>query len=173
MRNFIAAAAVLALLASATPASAQIRLGVAGGPSTPVGGLSDVVNPGVHGGLVLNVGLPLIPISVRGELMVQRLPGAGDGAALDQVWGAANGRLDLLPLPLVGVYVTAGAGLYSSRFDPNPLATPERTTDPGINIGVGADIQLFVVRPFIEARYHRVLTDPARGFVPITVGVFF
>jgi hypothetical protein len=172
MRKLIAVAAA-ALLAHAAPASAQISLGVAGGPSTPAGGLSDVVNPGLHGGLVLDLGLPLIPIAVRGEVMVQRLPGAGERDAFDLVWAAANGRLDLLPLPLIGVYVTGGAGLYSSRFDPNPLVSPERATDAGINIGVGGDLNLFLVRPFIEARYHRVLTSPGRGFVPITLGVYF
>jgi hypothetical protein len=171
MRHSVVVAAILIL--AAAPASGQISLGVAAGPTTPLGSLAEMVNPGLHGGVVLNIGLPLIPIAARGELMFQRLPGAGGNRDFDQVWAAANGRLDLLPLPLLGAYVTGGPGLYSSSYDAEPQAATQRSTNAGINIGVGVELNLMLLRPFIEARYHRVLTDPARAFAPITAGIYF
>jgi hypothetical protein len=173
MRHRSHVVALLLLLACAAPGWGQVSLGVAGGPSSPVGGLGDVVNPGLHAGLVVDLGLPLIPIALRGEVMYQRLPGVGANPAFNQVWAAANGRLDLLPLPLLGLYVTGGPGIYSSSFSTVPGGDSTRSNDVGINLGVGADVNLFMVRPFVELRYHRVLTDPARAFVPLTVGVFF
>jgi hypothetical protein len=124
---------------------------------------------------VLELGLPLIPIAVRGEAMIQRLSGSGTGSGdgADMAWGAVNGRLDLLPLPLIGAYVTAGGGLYSSRFPSGTTTPTSRSTDPGINVGVGAELNLFVLRSFVEVRYHRVMTDPARAFIPVTVGLYF
>jgi hypothetical protein len=166
-------AALCALLVLGQPVHAQVSIGVAGGPSTPLGSLSDAVKPGFHGGVVLDLRVPLLPLAVRGEAMVQRLPGAGGMDPYDVMWGAANGRFDVLPLPMVGAYVTGGAGLYSSRFNADQGAAGERTTSAGLNLGIGADLNLLVIRPFIEARYHRVLSDPARAFLPITFGVYF
>jgi hypothetical protein len=166
-------AAACALLALNQPAEAQVSIGVAGGPSTPVGSLGDLVRPGLHAGVVLDVGLPLIPLGARGEAMFQRLPGGGGMDDFDQVWVTANGRFDVLPLPLLGAYVTGGVGLYSSTFNAQHGVTGDRVTSTGVNAGVGADINMLMVRPFIEVRYHRVLTDPARAFLPITFGVYF
>jgi hypothetical protein len=132
-----------------------------------------VVNAGFHGGVVVDRGIPLLPFGVRADAMFQRMPGAGGGADFNQLFGTVNGRVGLLPIPLLSAYATAGAGLYSSSFAGAGAAAGERTVDTGINAGVGARVNLIVVRPFIEARYHRVLTDPARGFIPISVGVFF
>jgi hypothetical protein len=173
-RVFLAATAGLAL-ASATPpaAQAQVNLGVAGGPVSPVGRLADVVNAGFHGGVVVELGIPLLPFGVRADAMFQRLPGAAGGADFNQLFGTVNGRVGLLPIPLLSAYATAGAGLYSSSFAGGGAADGGRSVDTGLNAGVGARVNLIFVRPFIEARYHRVLTDPARDFIPISVGVFF
>jgi hypothetical protein len=171
-RLLIVATAVC-FTALAAPSSAQVSFGVAGGPSAPAGSLSDIVDPGLHGGLVLGLGLPLLPVSVRGDLMAQRLPRSGGGDAFNLLWAAVNGRLDLLPVPLLAAYVTAGAGLYSSTFDVDPVAATSRATDTGLNAGVGAELNLLVGRPFVEIRYHRVLSDPARAFIPITIGIMF
>jgi hypothetical protein len=165
------AAASLGLLPDA--AHAQLRLGVAGGPVTPVGSFGDAVSAGLHGGLVLEVGVPLFPVSLRADLMAQRFPGAGAAANLNEVFATANGRFGLLPIPLVSAYLTAGAGLYSSTYDPDPAISASRTTDLGLNAGVGGSINLIVVRPFVEVRYHHVLADNARGFIPVTVGLYF
>jgi hypothetical protein len=172
-RTIFAAAAALCLALSAPAAHAQIELGIGGGASSPVGQLADVVGPGWHGGVVLDAGVPLLPLRLRADLMFQRLPGVEGGDSFDQFFGTVNGRLGLLPIPLLSAYVTAGAGMYSSSFAQAPGADTGRSIDPGVNIGVGASVNLVVLRPFVEARYHRVLTDPGRGFVPVTFGVYF
>jgi hypothetical protein len=176
MRTFcgiMVTSCALALGATA-PAHAQIGFGVGAGPSTPVGGLADLVDAGFHGSLVADMGLPLLPIGLRADLMFQRLPGRDDRQSFNQVSATVNGRLSVLPLPLVSAYLTAGAGLYRGEAPvPANMTATGSTTDAGINAGVGGRINLIVVRPFVEARYHRVLADPARAFIPITVGVFF
>lgn len=167
--------AVITVMLHALPSSgtAQVRLGVGGGPVTPVGSLADVTNAGFHGGVVLELGVPLLPVSLRGDLMLQRLPGTGDVPNLNEVYATANARFGVLPIPLVSAYFTGGVGMYSSSWDADPAATTSRTTDVGVNVGIGGSANLIVVRPFIEARLHRVFGDNARSFVPVTVGVYF
>lgn len=165
--------ATLALVMDARGAGAQVRLGVGGGPATPVGDFGDPLERGFHGEVLVDLGLPLVPLGLRGSLTYMRLP-ASDPEAEDysHIAGTLNARFDLLPIPLVDAYVTAGVGLYSSDYaDQLPGASDGRDTERGISVGVGASVNLVFVRPFAELRYHRVLDDPARSFVPLTVGV--
>jgi hypothetical protein len=172
MRRILAAAVAASLLTLSSDAQAQVRIGVGAGPVTPLGDLADAVDTGLHGGLALELGLPLLPIGLRADAMVQRFSGRGDVGNLNEFYGTLNGRFDVLPVPLLSAYVTAGGGLYSSKWDAAG-GSSERQTDFGINAGVGGSIGLVVVRPFIEVRAHRVLGDNARTFVPVTIGVFF
>lgn len=166
--------AAAVLLAASPGAHAQVGLGVAAGPVFPTGSLGDAVESGFHAGVVADVGIPFVPFGVRGDLTYQRLPGAGDLPSYSHFAVTVNGRLSVVPLPLVAPYVTAGLGLYSSAYHADVAEpAPGRDTEMGLNGGVGARLNLLVVRPFVEARYHRVMADPARAFVPITVGVFF
>jgi hypothetical protein len=168
------AVALAAAVAWATrEASAQLRVGVAGGPATPLGDFGDPLERGFHGGVVLDAGVPLFPVGVRADLTYLRLP-AGDASGQDysQVAGTLNARVDLLPIPLLDAYAIGGVGLYASDYaDAVPGASGGWATEPGINLGVGASVNLIFIRPFAEVRYHRVMKDPARSFVPLTVGV--
>jgi hypothetical protein len=173
-RVLLATTAGLAFaMVTAPAAQAQVNLGVAGGPVSAVGQLGDVVNAGFHGGVVIDLGIPLLPFGVRADAMFQRMPGGYGGADFNQLFGTVNGRVGLLPIPLLSAYATTGAGLYSSSFAGDGATGGGRSVDTGFNAGVGARVNLIYVRPFIEARYHRVLTEPARTFIPISVGVFF
>jgi hypothetical protein len=169
----IAAFAGGMLAAVATAGHAQIGFGVAGGPTFPAGDLSNVVNAGFHGGVVAELGIPLFPLGVRADLMLQQMPGIAGNSDFRQLAGTVNGRFGLLPLPFVSAYVTAGAGLYGSSFQPATGTTDGWTRNAGINGGIGARLNLIVLRPFVEARYHRVMGDQARSFIPVTVGIFF
>lgn len=173
MRKPACLIALAALAFAAAPATAQIGFGVAGGPATPVGSLSDVVNPGLHAGVMADAGLPLFPLGLRAEAMFQRLMQRGDGDHYDEFRATLNGRFDVLPLPLVGAYVTGGVGVYSTQFDAGFATNTGRRTDTGFNIGVGAELNLFLVRPIVEARFHRVLADQGRSYIPISIGFFF
>jgi len=170
----VAAAIALALALCHGPASAQLRLGVAGGPVYPAGDLGDVVGRGFAAGAVLDAGFPLFPLGLRGDVAFQYLPGTGAHSDLHQLSATLNARFSLLPLPVLSPYLTAGVGVYSSDFHYDLTAPePGRTTETGFNAGVGVRVNLIVIRPFLEARYHRVSADPVRAFVPVTVGVFF
>jgi hypothetical protein len=171
---------VVGLLMVATlmgaPAMAQIGFGVGGGPSFPTGSLGDHVDAGFHAGLVADIGLPFVPLGVRGDLIFQRLPGTAGNEAFQQISGVVNGRFNLVPLPLVATYVTAGAGLYSSSWGLDEAGRPANVgsnVDIGLNAGLGTRVNFLLVRPFAEIRYHRVLGDPTRAFVPVTLGVYF
>jgi len=169
-----ALAAALTLLAGiTTTANAQAGFGFAGGPSYPVGELGDVVDSGFHAGVTMDAGLPLLPVGIRADLMFQHLPGRAGSASFRQVAGTVAARVGVLPLPVLSPYLLGGVGLYASSFDPDPEVDGDWGTDAGINFGAGVRLNLLVIRPFVEARYHRVLSNPGRGFVPITVGVHF
>jgi len=182
MKRLIVAGFAAGVLVLAAPAAqAQVNLGVAGGLTFPTGNLSEFVDPGLHGGVVADIGIPLLPFGVRSDLMFQHLPGSGNRDDFQQLSGTVNGRFTLLPIPFVSLYLTGGIGLYGSRYDGDRSDTvgiatvrdDSWSTDFGLNGGVGARINLLVLRPFIEARYHSVMADETRAFIPVTVGVYF
>jgi hypothetical protein len=168
-----AALLVGALLTAAHPAHAQLRVGVAGGPVYPLGDLGDALQRGYHGGVVFDAGLPLLPLSLHGSLMFQRNQ-ASDREDQDyrHLAGALNARFDLLPIPLVAAYVTGGAGMYLSDYIDDQIAgVPGWAAEPGVSGGVGASLSLIVAQAFVEVRYLRKLSQPARSFLPVTIGV--
>jgi hypothetical protein len=174
MRRGFAALAAAALLLIPFAVDAQVGTGIAGGPALPMGSLGDEVESGFHGGLVVDLAFPLSPVGVRGDLMYQRLPGSGNRDSYSHLSATVNGRFTLLPLPLLSGYATAGPGLYSSAYQAEAAAPDSgRNLDFGLNGGVGARLNALFLRGFVEVRYHHVLSDPARGFVPITAGIIF
>jgi hypothetical protein len=163
---------LVALSGGASDAAGQIRLGIAGGPVHPLGGLGDMVGRGFHGGVVLDAGLPLIPLGLRLELMYQRLPSVAlESGDYSHVAATVNARMDVLPVPFIAAYLTGGAGLYASEsFRQEPRGSGGWGTASGVNLGFGASFDLVFLHPFAELRYHRVFDDPRRGFAPLTIG---
>lgn len=169
MRRFLYAAvlAATAMLVLPRGADAQLlRFGVGAGPATPVGDFADVAGTGAHAQAMLALRVPLLPISARGDLIFTRLPSTSDGD-IDQVAGVVNGFLSILPLPVVSAYLTGGVGMYRTS------GGGESTTEFGVNGGVGARINLWVVEPFAEVRYHHVTGTGGPRVVPVTIGVMF
>jgi hypothetical protein len=162
--------AVLAMLAAPAPADAQLaRFGVGVGPSAPVGDLGNVANTGVHAQAMLALRLPLLPVSLRGDVLYQRLPVA-DQDDFQQIAGVVNGFFSLLPLPMIDPYISAGVGVYNSDFGGNIGSS----TDVGVNAGVGLRVNLLFLEPFAEVRYHHVLGGAGSPrTLPVTIGVIF
>jgi hypothetical protein len=162
-----------ALFGGVGGAEAQVRVGVAGGPVYPLGDLGDVLERGYHGGVVFDAGLPLLPLSLHGEVMFQRnSASAGEDQDYRHLGGSLNARLDVLPIPLVAAYATGGVGWYLSDYHDDQTADASSwSSETGINAGVGVSVSLVVVQAFVEVRCLRVLSDPARTFAPLTVGV--
>jgi hypothetical protein len=172
VKLWVGALLLVLLLAATSVAQAQVRLGVAGGPVYPLGHLDGVLEKGYQGGVVFNAGLPLLPLSLHGQLTFQRNAASAQGEDYRHLGGSLNVRLDVLPIPLIAAYATGGLGMYLSDYhDDQEPGSSGWSNEPGINAGVGASLSVVVVEAFVEVRYLRLLGDPARTFVPLTIGV--
>ena len=173
-----AAAAALALTASASVAEAQgpISFGLAGGISIPTGEFGkdgdisldngDRFDTGYHITLVMGFKAPMVPFGLRGEVMYTKFEGndandagrAIEGPGVSMISGHVNGLFEL-PLPVAKPYLIGGLGLYSSKQEDTGSSTApaeDRQTDFGLNIGVGTKFQLTGLSTFAEIRYHIV-----------------
>lgn len=170
-----------------------ISIGISGGVSVPMGNLSNGINgsTGVNTGYnitgSLAIGLPLIPLGLRGDVSYNRFgtknlafphpSGTGSGsynADASVIGVTANAVYSLpLPEPIVKPYLIGGVGVYDVRISPTTGSSSSKSSF-GFNIGAGVTIPLVAFNAFVEARYHHV--DQSGGgvsFVPITVGVMF
>ena len=167
MRRF----ALLALLAIAfTPlgVEAQARLMIGGGLSQPTGDFGNDVDSGMHGRVGLQVGVPVFPLSLRGDGEFHKFSeasGVGDTKLL------AGALSVVLSLGGIGIspYVLAGVGTY--RVD-NGVDSPE--TDRGIHGGFGVSLGALGFGGFAEVRLVNI--DGVAGktrYIPLTVGLRF
>lgn len=178
MRIIPTIAIVVALAAPAPAAHAQPAFGLWGGPAVPGDDLEGL-DGGLQGGVALDIGLPLSRLGARADLGLQQL--SGPEGNLYQANAAASARADLLSVPRFAVYAIAGGGpYYIISDDLAEIMTAEVTgEDPddliwGVHGGVGMSLSTIRLRPFIEARYHRMLGDAGSwSFVPVSVGLFF
>jgi len=170
--GWLAIAFFVASFAAPGTVRGQIGIGPFLGPSFPVADLADVVSAGFHGGLALDVGIPFVPIGARGDLTLQYMPGNGDVDDFFQLFATASARLRFVPATFFSLHLLGGGGVYGSSFE-RDLEDGDFSLDYGLNGGLGARLGLFGIRPFIEARYHYVFSDPGRAFVPLSIGFFF
>lgn len=177
MKTFRAAvsAAGLALALSAGSTSAQVQLSIAGGPSFPLGTLGDVVEMGYHAQVSGALSLPLLPVGVRVDGMINRFPEAGDNFQV--LSGSVNA---ILSIPSIGItpYLIGGLGAYNSRFtdagEPGHEHEEGSTTNVGANIGAGVRLGLPGLSAFAEARLHNLFSEGSHTrFVPLSLGLSF
>jgi Ca2+-binding RTX toxin-like protein len=168
-------AAALAVVASAARAQSPIRLGLAGGISTPMGSTADALERGYNGTVTLAIKPPLSPLGLRLDGMYNQLKGA-DGALagvpnLNVAAATANLTYTLLPLAVARLYLIGGAGYYRTGF----AGGDDARTDVGYNGGAGLQLGVGRTQLFVEGRYHRVRTSDNGdlSFVPVTVGLMF
>ncbi len=171
----LCALVVLAAALAAVPARAQtgpFSVGAGAGVTAITGDFKDTFDRGWRAEGILALGLPLLPVSVRGELAYDQLPakaaGAGAGA-LKVASGTLDGILSL-PFPLLHPYVIGGVGYYVH----NHAIGEKRGGAAGVNGGVGVELSLPGIKAFVEARYHTVSYGAGRlSLVPVTVGLVF
>ena len=95
----------------------------------------------------------------------------------------ANGKMPLLPLPLITPYATGGIGLawlsrdaVTTSITGFPGATFPSSTQGGkttVDVGLGVDLKIGIAL-FLEVKYAWIFTDVATStYVPVTVGVTF
>lgn len=173
---------VAALAATPSMLSAQLSTGlsVAGGIALPKGDGSSDTQTGYNAALGLNIGAPLLPVGFRLEGAYNgfkpksgTLPAGYTGSA-NIISGTANATVGL-GLP----YIIGGLGWYRihSEATGGPLGFTDSQSSMGYNIGAGMRFPLGVMSTFVEARYHKMLGDAAKGadasYIPITFGIQF
>ncbi|MBA2684571.1 MAG: outer membrane beta-barrel protein [Gemmatimonadaceae bacterium] len=197
-RTAITAAVLgLVLFATAPSVSAQavvsspVRFGIMGGATVPLSDFSDAAKTGWNAGILMNIGVPLVPVSFRIDGQWQQLKGKnfdyGKGAVTHDDFRIIDGTANVVytfgaALP-TKFYLIGGAGVYNVRVKNNDFDLNASGTKFGLNGGVGFKFQLTGFSTFIEARYHNVIHGTDIGdvsgnakslqFVPISVGITF
>jgi opacity protein-like surface antigen len=163
----------LALPGGADAQLPGVRLGVAGGPSFPLGDLADEASTGFHLRGGLGVEIPLVPLGVRADVVWQQFPDEHAGN-FTQLGGLLNATWRM-PMPLARPYLIGGAGLMRHEEPDEDHGDHAHeggsSTEFAFAAGGGLEIRLLRLGAFLEARYldwgggHRA--------VPLTLGITF
>ncbi len=171
-RSFAVAGFALALtLAAASAAEAQPRLLVGGGFSAPNGSIADVADPGYHAQLGLQIRLPSLPLSLRGDGGIHRLGAANASLSRTQVIGGAASVIFHLPGVGLQPYVLGGVGSYRTKS--GPAGAPSTVTDTGYHGGFGLVLGGTGLGGFAELRYVRISDPGSTTLIPLTLGLRF
>lgn len=164
-------------LAFAIPVAAEaqipgVRIGIAGGPSLPLGTLGDEADTGFHLRGSLGLQVPLLPLGGRADLLWHRFPDEHDGT-FTGVGGLLNATWRLT-FPIVQPYLIGGAGVmrYSDPDEDHGdhVHTGESGTEFAWAAGAGVQLRLIGFGAFVEARY---LDWSRHRAIPLTIGVTF
>lgn len=173
-----------ASLPLARPSLAQksYALGISGGVAIPAGVFGDSASTGYGVAGFIALGVPDLPIGVRFDGVFNNFPGRtispSGGSSFDTPDIRVLGFLGSLIYSFSGTtakpYLITGGGIYNIKAD---VAGAKSQNDFGFTAGFGATFGVRSVAGFIEARYHGVSRDEAKGgnvqFVPITLGIMF
>jgi hypothetical protein len=149
--------------------------------------LNDVYGMGYGGGIHLDVKFILFSFRASGDFLTfapdvnkyknaaAQLLGASaagiavDGGRINVVSGNINGKITLLPLPLISGYLTGGVGMVNVSFSEakvtlngNPVVkvpAVKGETKPAVNAGIGADLDLGDLSLFAELKYVVIFTQ--------------
>jgi opacity protein-like surface antigen len=163
--------------------------------------LKDVYGAGYGGGIHFDISFLAFGIRVSGDYITfspdnDKYRAAlatltGNAASLFSIDGGrvniasvnANGKLKILPLPIISPYITGGIGLARINTEAATIlfqgtrtgAFPSfsSATQSSANLGAGVDFNLGVSL-FVEAKYTWIFTEgQASTYVPVTVGITF
>jgi opacity protein-like surface antigen len=168
------------------------------------GDFKDVYSLGYGGGAHLDFHLPILTLRLSGDyitispdkekykdLLAQYIGAAAaagvtvDGLRINVISGSLNLKLPVVPLPVVSIYATGGAGVVrlsatdaTVSLNGAPLTTvkaPEAQTKPSLNAGAGIDINFGGMTLFGEVKITWILTEGQTStMVPLgTVGLTF
>ena len=153
-------------------AAAQVRLSVAGGPSFPVSHLADEMNTGFNVLVGAGLSVPVLPVGLRVDGMLNQFPEAGHDGNFRVISGSVNAILDI-PMVVARPYIIGGLGVYNSRFtDDHDHGDEGSTTNLGANIGAGVRVGLQGISVFAETRLHNIFSEGEQArFIPLSVGI--
>lgn len=166
------------------------------------GTLKEIYGFGWGGGVHVDFNLPfLVAFRLQGDyvtfglnedkfkpLLVNANPGTTasqfttEGGRINILSVHASAKVNPFPLPIFSPYVTGGVGLASMSSSDLIIKHPTLTfaTIPGgkaetnfsANVGVGADLNLVVVKLYLEARYTWIFAKGATStYVPVSLGI--
>ncbi len=106
-----------------------------------------------------------------------------NGGGLGIVSVSINGKMPVLPLPVITPYLTGGVGLAWLTRDQVTTSLPGITgatipsaTQGGktaVDVGLGVDVKIGI-KLFLEVKYAWIFTDVNTStYVPVTIGVTF
>jgi opacity protein-like surface antigen len=108
-----------------------------------------------------------------------------DGGRIDIYSGNLNLKINILPLPVIHVYVTGGAGFVDIKMNDATLSLGafklatvkafDTQTKPTLNAGAGVDLKLGPIALFAELKVNFIMTTgKTSSEVPLaTVGLTF
>ena len=155
--------------------------------------LEEVYGIGYGGGVHLDIELVSISFRISGDYTTyspdkEALASLGsnltvNGGTLNIISLNANGKLPILPLPIVSPYLTGGIGLAKINADALEISSPgfptssysgfDTGTSASANLGIGVDFDLFLSL-FVEAKYIWIFDEgEASRYLPISLGVNF
>ncbi|HEY0778016.1 MAG TPA: outer membrane beta-barrel protein, partial [Gemmatirosa sp.] len=168
--------------------------GVEGGLAVPTSTLGNDLNSGYSVGGLLDLHPAPGPLSLRLEVGYDRFDykatyetlaaqqiGVNYSSNTHFLRGTANLVYRLPNMSGIRPYITGGVGVYNNSHGSTlqyagytSSSSSTSTTKFGINGGVGVELPLSGITPFIEVRAHGVQTDYTPvTYVPITVGFRF
>lgn len=165
------------------------------------GALGDAYGTGWGGGVHVDLSFLAFSFRLSGDYLAYALDADRFRASYEGVFGPAvsqlgveggdltiygvslHGKLNLVPIPVVTPYVTAGVGMAWLELEETKTSiagvagrTFPARSDAGrttLGVGLGADVSIGVDL-FVEGRYVWILTEGERStYVPVTVGVTF
>ncbi len=172
MRRFPLCVATVALtavtLAAPARTSAQVHFLIEAGLSSPSGDFSKLAEPGYHGRMGLQAGLPRFPLSFRAEGEADRFTSATSIGHVTVVSGSASAVLSL-GRKGISPYVLAGIGQYRTSFEDVGASSSIGT---GYHVGVGLSFGALEFGGFVELRLVNVEGDRfTTRYFPISVGL--
>jgi opacity protein-like surface antigen len=173
------------------------------GPSVAgAGQFTNVYGPGLGGGVHMDINLLAFSFRLSGDYIhysmdadkfrdafrpifgnaVSQISLDGGGLGIASV--SVNGKMGLLPIPVITPYITGGIGLgWLNRSEIttsiNGVAgakIPSETSSSRtmFHLGAGVDFHFGGVAVFVEAKYAWILTEGETStYVPVTIGLTF
>lgn len=169
MRRMPALIALLLSFALPAAADAQPRVMLGGGFSAPAGNAASFADPGYHAQAGLEIGIPTLPVALRGDGTLHRLGAAGPDFADTEYLAGAASLVFILPGVGLQPYVLAGYGTY--RMKSGPAGADVTSTEPGYHGGFGVLIGSVGFGGFAEIRYVQVGGDVTSRLIPVTLGL--